>query len=60
MYFFYGADGVAGFELNGVNYFYKKNAQNDIIGIYDASGTQIVEYNYDAWGKPLMSIVVEL
>ena len=53
MYFFYGVDGITGFNLNGTNYYYKKNAQNDIIGIYDNNGTQICEYQYDAWGKTL-------
>ena len=53
MYFFYGVDGITGFNLNGTNYYYKKNAQNDIIGIYDNTGTQICEYQYDAWGKTL-------
>lgn len=30
---------------------YNKNIQNDIIGIYDADGNQIVKYVYDAWGN---------
>ena len=54
MYFYYGADGVVGFKLNGVNYVYKKNAQNDIIGIYSTDGTQICKYFYDAWGNQVV------
>ena len=27
------------------------NLQGDIIGIVDASGSIVVEYKYDAWGK---------
>lgn len=27
--------------------------QSDVIGLYDASGKVVVEYTYDAWGKPL-------
>ena len=34
-------------------YYYVRNAQNDITGLIDASGTLVVEYKYDAWGKPL-------
>ena len=56
--FYYGADGVIGFNIDIANdaahsgdYYYKKNAQNDIIGIYSTNGTQIVEYVYDAWGN---------
>lgn len=49
--FHYGVDGLAGFSLNGVEYVYKKNIQNDIIGIYDTNGNQLVKYVYDAWGN---------
>ncbi len=53
MLFYYGATGLTGFKLNGTNYYYKKNAQNDIIGIYSTDGTQICEYQYDAWGNQI-------
>ena len=49
--FYYGIDGLTGFLLNGVEYVYKKNIQNDIIGIYDINGNQLVKYVYDAWGN---------
>lgn len=55
MLFYYGAENVIGFQLKNsaidADYYYKKNAQNDIIGIYSTNGTQIVEYVYDAWGN---------
>lgn len=35
MYFYYGVDGLTGFELNSIKYYYKKNLQGDII---DATG----------------------
>ena len=44
-------DGLVGFNYNGVEYLYKKNAQNDIIGICDINGEQIVKYYYDAYGN---------
>jgi len=59
MDFFYGVNGLCGFSLNGQNYTYKKNAQNDIIGIYDSTGKQIVKYDYDAWGVQTLSYFVE-
>ena len=34
-------------------YSYLHNLQGDIIGIVDAEGTLVVEYKYDAWGKPI-------
>ncbi len=40
-----------GFIYNGTEYYYVKNAQNDIIAIADADGTVIANYYYDAWGK---------
>ncbi len=39
--------------FNGTEYWYVKNAQNDIIGLIDENGTYVVEYTYDAWGNPL-------
>ena len=36
---------------NCTEYIYKKNIQNDIIGIYDNNGQEIVKYTYDAWGN---------
>ncbi len=49
--FFYGADGIVGFSLNGENFVYKKNILGDIIGIIDNTGKEIAKYVYDAWGN---------
>ncbi len=38
-------------NLNGVEYYYIRNAQGDIIGLFDGTGTQVVSYTYDSWGK---------
>ena len=48
-----------GFTYNGTSYFYLTNIQGDIIGIYDSTGTVVVEYTYDSWGK-LISITGSL
>ncbi len=42
-------------DLNGIEYYYIRNNQGDIVGLFDKSGTQIVSYIYDSWGK-LVSI----
>ena len=42
-------------NLNGVEYYYVRNGQNDIIGLIDGTGAQVVSYTYDSWGK-LISI----
>ena len=37
--------------IDGTRYLYVKNIQNDIIGLIDTSGNQVVEYKYDSWGN---------
>lgn len=38
-------------NLNGVEYFYLRNLQQDIIALANENGKIIVEYLYDAWGN---------
>ena len=42
---------IFGVIYNDVEYYYIKNAQNDVIAITDADGNVLVKYTYDAWGK---------
>ena len=52
MHFYYDAQGrPAMVNFNGTKYHYLHNLQCDIVGIVDASGTIVVEYKYDTWGK---------
>ena len=54
LHFFYEEQSVPTFvEYNGVKYHYIHNSHGDIVGIIDAAGNLVVEYKYDAWGKPL-------
>lgn len=46
-------DNILGLNYNGTQYYYIKNAQNDVIGILDNNLNQIVSYVYDSWGKIL-------
>ena len=39
--------------FNGIACELIHNLQGDVIAIIDATGTIVVEYTYDAWGKPL-------
>ena len=41
--------------MNGVEYYYIRNAQSDIIGLIDKNGATVASYTYDSWGK-LISI----
>ena len=48
--FIYDHTGLLAVEYNGSRYFYRKNAQNDIIALLDNDGNIVVKYTYDAWG----------
>lgn len=50
-YIYDGSGDLTGFELNGTSYYYDKNLQGDITGIYDTKGAKVVTYRYDAWGN---------
>ena len=39
-------------DYNGSYYAYVHTLQGDIGAIVDNTGTKVVEYGYDAWGKP--------
>ena len=52
--FSYDAAGnAAAVDHNGTYYYYLRNGQGDIVKIIDGSGSAVVEYTYDSWGKPL-------
>ena len=44
---------VISVNYNGTEYYYLRNGQNDVVGLMDGSGARVVEYIYDAWGKPI-------
>ena len=53
-FFMYDENGdYIGFNYAGMNFYYIKNAQNDVIAIADSSGTVVTRYTYDSWGKLL-------
>ncbi|QAA33772.1 DNRLRE domain-containing protein [Clostridium manihotivorum] len=54
-YSYDSSNDLVSMNLNGTEYFYIRNGQGDIIGLIDGSGTQVVSYSYDSWGK-LLSI----
>ena len=51
--FTYDSTGPLSVNCNGAEYFYVKNAQGDVTGLVNASGTRVVSYIYDAWGNLL-------
>jgi len=54
IYYIYDSNEVVGLKYNNQTYFYKKNLQGDIIGLYNSNFEQIVTYTYDSWGKVLL------
>ena len=50
-YTYDSSEHLVSMNLNGVEYYYITNAQGDIIGLKDKTGTQVVSYAYDSWGK---------
>ena len=54
LHFLYDAQGKpAEVIFNGAAYRYLYNLQGDVVALVDTSGTKVVEYTYDAWGKPI-------
>ncbi len=53
LHFFYDAEGKPSVIVyNALPYLYLYNLQGDVIALVDATNTRVVEYTYDAWGKP--------
>ena len=50
-YYYDTASNLFAVEISGARYYCLRNAQNDIIGLIDSSGKQVVEYQYDSWGN---------
>ena len=54
LHFFYDAQNrPAKVDCNGTLYTYVYSLQGDVAGLLDGTGALVVEYVYDAWGKPL-------
>ncbi|MDE5593263.1 MAG: hypothetical protein K2I75_04955 [Clostridiales bacterium] len=51
IYYYYDESGVCGMNLNGTDYYYRKNILGDICAIYNATGELVCRYVYDAWGN---------
>lgn len=39
--YFYDGSGIAGMWYNGEKYYYRKNIQGDVVGVYDVNGTRV-------------------
>ena len=54
LHFFYDSKGKPAVVVyNDTPYIYVKNLQGDIVAILNSAGTAVVNYVYDAWGRPI-------
>ena len=54
IYYTYDASGhVVTMSVNGVEYYYVRNGQNDVIALVDSTGAIVVEYTYSTYGEVL-------
>ena len=49
--FLYDHTGVFAVKHNNATYFYRKDAQANIVELLDNNGATVVKYKYDAWGN---------
>ena len=53
--YLYDESGIVGavqtYNSTTETFYFDRNIKGDVIGIYNASGTQIAKYSYDAWGN---------
>jgi RHS repeat-associated protein len=54
IYYTFDASGqVVTMSVNGAEYYYVRNGQNDVIALVDSTGTIVVEYTYSTYGEVL-------
>jgi len=57
LHFYYDAtDRPFSVIYGGATYYYVTNLQGDVVAILDSTGAAVVEYTYDAWGRPLSKV----
>ena len=37
-------------------FFFEKNLQGDIVAVYNETGTKVISYTYDAWGRVVETV----
>ena len=55
--FLYDHTGVFAVKHGNETYYYRKDAQGNIVELLDSNGDTVVKYKYDAWGKCQTTIV---
>ena len=55
--FLYDHTGVFAVKYGNETYYYRKDAQGNIVELLDSTGAVVVKYKYDAWGKCQTTVV---
>ena len=55
--FLYDHTGVFAVKYDNATYYYRKDAQGNVIALLDNSGAIVVKYLYDAWGNCLTTVL---
>lgn len=53
--YLYDCNTIVGMVLNGVTYYFHRNIQGDVVGVYDSTGAKVVGFKYDAFGRCTVS-----
>ena len=51
IYYLYDATVIIGMVKDGSAYYFHRNIQGDVIGVYNSAGTKLVTIKYDAYGN---------
>ena len=53
--YLYDDSGIIGMVKDGAGYYFHRNIQGDVVGVYNSAGTKLVTFKYDAYGNCTVS-----
>ena len=53
--YLYDGSGIIGMVYDGTSYYFHRNIQGDVVGVYNSAGTKVVGFTYDAYGNCTVS-----
>ena len=53
--YLYDDSGIIGMVYGGTTYYFHRNIQGDVVGVYNSAGTKVVGFTYDAYGNCTVS-----
>ena len=51
IHYLYDDSGIIGMVKDSASYYFHRNIQGDVVGVYNSSGTKLVTFTYDAYGN---------